>query len=196
MKYFHGQRDPGDDASGDFFRIDLSNDGGSSYPVNLVSFGDVTTAATWRSLEVDLEGLIALTDQMRLRVQAADGTSDGDIIEGGVDDVVVRGVPDAPPAVTDLQSQVAISDVVLTWTQPEALSIDHYVIYRNSDPEFEPVSGDSIGSTGDTTYTDVGAAKVVGTDYFYVIKSVGGTGQKSEPSNCVGEFDRLLEVVE
>jgi hypothetical protein len=196
MAYFHGQRDQGDDPSGDFFRIDLSNNGGSSYPVNLVSYGDVTTGAIWRYLEVDLESVIALTDQMCMRVQAADGTLDGDIIEAGVDDVVLRAHQDAPPPVTDLSAQVANADIVLTWTVPGALSIDHYVVYRSTDPDFEPGPGDSIGATGDTLYTDVGSAKVVGTDYVYVIKSASATGQKSEPSNRVGEFDRLLETSE
>jgi len=196
MSYFHGQRDAGDDASGDFYRIDVSNDGGSSYPVSLVSYGDVSNAATWRSLEIDLESVITLTDQMRLRVQAADGTADGDIVEGGVDDIIMLGIPDVPPPVSDLAGQVCGSDVILTWTHPAALSIDHYVIYRNVDPEFAPQAIDSIGATGDTVFTDAGAAKTVGTNYFYVIKSVSSSGQKSDSSNRVGEFDRLLESVE
>ena len=196
MSYFHGQRDAGDDASGDFYRIDVSNDGGSSYPVNLVSYGDVSSAATWRSLEVDLESAIALTGQMRLRVQAADGTTDGDIVEGGVDDIVVLGIPDAPPPVNDLAGQVNGSDIVLTWTHPAALSIDHYVVYRNTDSGFNPQASDSIGATSDTVFTDTGAAKTVGADYFYVIKSVSASGQKSEDSNRTGEFDCLLESVE
>jgi hypothetical protein len=196
MKYFHGQRDAGDDPSGDFYRIDVSNDGGSTYPVNLVSFGDVSTAANWRSLEVDLEGVIALTDQMRLRVQAADGTLEGDIVEGGVDDIVVLGIPDVPPAVTDLGCQLSHSDIVLSWSHPGALSIDHYVIYRNVDSEFDPQAADSVGSTGENVYVDPGAAKTVGTNYFYVIKAVSAGGQKSESSNRTGEFDRLLETSE
>jgi hypothetical protein len=142
---------------------------------------------------VDLESVITLTDQMRLRVQAADGATTGDIVEGGIDDVVVRSIPDAPLPVTDLLSQVANSDIVLTWTAPAALSIDHFVIYRSVDPVFEPASGDSIGATTDTAFTDAGAAKTVGTDYFYLVVSASASGQKSEPSNCAGEFDRLLE---
>jgi hypothetical protein len=193
MKYFHGQRDVGDDPSGDFYRIDVSNDGGASYPANLVSIGDVSSAATWRSLEMNLDDVIALTDEMRLRVQAADGTADGDIVEGGVDDIVVLGIPEVPPAVTDLVSQVSQTDIVLTWNPPAMLSIDHYVIYRGVDPQFDPQAADSIGSTGDTVFVDPGAAKALETSYFYVIKAVGAGGQKSEPSNRVGEFDRLLE---
>jgi Zn-dependent metalloprotease len=98
MKYFHGQRDPGGDPAGDFFRISLSNDGGASYPVNLVATGDVTSAPTWKSLDVDVETVIALTNQMRIRVQAADGVASGDLVEGGVDEVYILACQ--PPADT------------------------------------------------------------------------------------------------
>jgi len=98
-----------------------------------------------------------------------------------------------PPPVTDLLSQVAGWDIVLTWTAPAALSVDHYVVYRSTDPQFVPGHTDSIASTTQTAWVDSGAAKVVGTDYFYVVKSVSPGGQKSEVSNRVGEFDRSLQ---
>ncbi len=99
LNYFHGQRDAGTDP-GDFFRIDVSNDNGATWPANLVFVGDVTHTAQWRNLQVNLEQHLALTSQMRLRVQAADGTSNGDIIEGGLDDVFLydRGDGNNPPS--------------------------------------------------------------------------------------------------
>ncbi len=99
LNYFHGQRDAGTDP-GDYFRIDVSNDGGASWPANLVLVGDVTHTAEWRNLQVNLEEHLALTSQMCVRVQAADGTTNGDIVEGGLDDVFVydRGDGNEPPA--------------------------------------------------------------------------------------------------
>jgi len=150
MKYFHGQRDQGDDASGDFYRIDLSNDGGSSYPVNLVSFGDVTTSAIWRSLEVDLESVISLTDQMRIRVQAADGTYEGDIVEGGIDDVFITGGTGntAPPApvlsLPDAGDTVGVSTPVLT-------------VNNVTDPDGDPVTY-GFRVYGDALLTDLVAS--------------------------------------
>lgn len=133
MKYFHGQRDQGDDPSGDFFRIDVSNDGGSSYPVSLVSFGDVNTTAAWRSLEVDLESVIALTDQIRLRVQAADGTYTGDIVEGGIDEIFITGgTGNTPPPAPNL-SLPAGGDTV--GTSSPSLVIDNV-----TDPDGDPVT--------------------------------------------------------
>lgn len=98
LNYFFGQRDPGDDAA-DFFRLDLSNNGGSSFPVNLLLKGDIASAPSWTSLSVDLEDFLPLTSQMMLRVQVADGVSTGDLIEGGLDDVVLydMGAGNEPP---------------------------------------------------------------------------------------------------
>jgi hypothetical protein len=114
MMYFHGQRDEGDDPDGDFFGIDLSNDGGDTYPVNLVSFGDVTTSAIWRSLEVDLDQVIALTDQMVIRVQVSEGPPKGDIVEGGIDDVIITSGTGNTPPPPPVLSQPEQGDTVTT----------------------------------------------------------------------------------
>jgi hypothetical protein len=105
MSWFHGQRDTGGD-SGDFFRIDLSNDDGATWPVSLVSWGDAYHAATWQSLVVDLQDHLPLTSAMRLRIQAADGPANGDLVEGGIDDVLVTvaGSGNAAPAPPTLAS--------------------------------------------------------------------------------------------
>jgi hypothetical protein len=89
LNYFHGQRDAGDDPGGDFFRIDLSNDGGGTYPESLVTHGDAYRAPAWTQLEVALDDLLPLTDEMRIRIQASDGSGPGDIVEGGIDDLVL-----------------------------------------------------------------------------------------------------------
>jgi hypothetical protein len=44
----------------------------------------------------------------------------------------------------------------------------------------------------DTIYTDAGAAGVVGTNYYYIVKAVDALGRKSAESNKVGEFDHSL----
>ena len=81
--YFHGQRDAGDDA-GDFFLLEVSTNGGSSYSP-LVSIGDVQTVAGWTQATTT----IPAGADVRLRVQVADGTSGGDIVEGGIDDLSI-----------------------------------------------------------------------------------------------------------
>ena len=196
MMYFHGQRDEGDDPDGDYFRIDVSNDGGATFPINLVHIGDVTTYPLWRSLDVELGALIDLTDQMVIRVQASESSVSGDWVEGGIDDVVVSYLVcsgGTPEAVDDLTASLRGGDIVLQWTEPASEGgVDRYVIYRSSDPAAE---GDSLGSTGGNSYTDEGAAGDAGVNYYYMVKAVSGGGLKSEHSNRVGEFDRQLLTV-
>ena len=83
--YYHGQRDAGDDAAGDFFRIDLSADGGTTYSTNLVSLGDVTSNAAWKRVMTT----VANPGLLRLRIQASDGAGPGDLVEAGLDDIVI-----------------------------------------------------------------------------------------------------------
>lgn len=83
--YYHGQRDAGDDPGDDFFRLDLSTDGGSTFGTNLASIGDVTSNAAWTKVTTT----VANPDRIQLRVQASDGAGAGDLIEAGIDDVRV-----------------------------------------------------------------------------------------------------------
>jgi len=142
MKYFHGQRDTGGDPAGDFFRISLSNDGGTSYPVNLVATGDANSAATWRSLDVDVESVIALTNQVRIRVQAADGATVGDLVEGGVDEIYILACQTAtdtlPPVVTVTSPNGGEAIVVgsnhdITWTATDQSGVTGVDILFSND---------------------------------------------------------------
>ncbi len=82
--YFHGQRDTGGDASGDFFRLEYSTNGGSTW-TTLASNGDSTRNATW----TNATAAIAAGASVRLRVQCSDGTATGDLVECGIDDVSI-----------------------------------------------------------------------------------------------------------
>jgi len=187
LMYFFGQRDEGDDPEGDFFRIDLSNDGGATFPVNLVSWGDETVSGVWRALEVDLDERITLTDQVCLRVQASEGPAAGDLIEAGIDDVLfAAGTGSAPLPVTDLIIRKAADDVLLAWS-PAAGAV-RYVVYRDSMAGFLPGPEDSLGYSTDTLYVDGDTV----TRAYYVVRAVDAGGQKSGDSVQVGQFDRDL----
>lgn len=84
VDWFHGQRDTGDDASGDFFRIEYSTNGGASYN-SMVDIGDVRTQAQWRTATAN----IPAGSNVSLRVSASDGASAGDLVEGGVDSISI-----------------------------------------------------------------------------------------------------------
>ena len=82
FNYFHGQRDAGDDASGDFFNVQYRVNGGSW--VTVVSNGDSQSAATWTAASATVPA-----GNVELRMQCSDGSGPGDIVECGIDDVKI-----------------------------------------------------------------------------------------------------------
>jgi subtilisin-like proprotein convertase family protein len=100
-----------------------------------------------------------------------------------------------PPAVDDLQANLRQDVIVLTWTGvTDDMGLSHYVVYRNVDPGFQPQHSDSIGWTDSISFTDQNApVGNSGLNGYYLIKAVDLSGNKSDPSNRTGEFDRALE---
>ncbi len=94
--YFFGQRDTGDDGN-DFFLLEYSVNGGGAY-TTLVSIGDVRTTASW----TEANAVIPAGSNLVIRVTVSDGSSTGDIIEGGIDDLVVT--PQVPSISIDAVS--------------------------------------------------------------------------------------------
>ena len=86
--YFHGQRDAGDDPSGDYFRIEMSVNGGAWTAI--VAQGDITSNAAWAQAT---SGSIPAGATVQMRVRASDGAGPGDLVEGGIDDVALCAVP-------------------------------------------------------------------------------------------------------
>jgi len=82
--YYHGQRDAADDAAGDFFQLELSTDGGSSYST-LASHGDETVNATW----TEVTASVVAGSNVQFRIQVSDGAGPGDLVEAGIDDISI-----------------------------------------------------------------------------------------------------------
>ncbi len=95
LSYFFGQRDAGDDAN-DGFSIDILNNG--NVVDTLVSIGDVQSSAAW----TDVSTTIANPGSIQVRVRASDGSGPGDIIEAGIDQVLIcpTNVTNPPPTCT------------------------------------------------------------------------------------------------
>jgi hypothetical protein len=72
-------------------------------------------------------------------------------------------------------------DVILYW-EPK-VGAASYKIYRSTDPMFVPGPGDYVGTTTDTTYTDVNATTLPGGKYFYNVttSSEGGGAVVAPP---------------
>ena len=84
VAYWHGQRDAGDDASGDFFALEYSTNGGASWNT-LASNGDSTSNPSWARPRRS----IPAGSNVELRVQCSDGAGPGDLVECGIDDVSI-----------------------------------------------------------------------------------------------------------
>jgi len=82
LAYFFGQRDGGDDATGDFQRIEVSTDGGSSFST-LVGIGDIVSNAAWQTASQT----IPAGSNVVIRAQCSDGSGPGDLVECGVDNL-------------------------------------------------------------------------------------------------------------
>ena len=110
--------------------------------------------------------------------------------------IVVAAIPEAPHVA---QIEKSGNDVTLIWnvvstdTFNNPVTVDHYVIYRNTVPDFIPGATDSIGyaASGDTTYLDVGALSA-SESYYYLIKTVSTDGATSKKSNMGYKLVKVL----
>ncbi|GJM11435.1 MAG: hypothetical protein DHS20C11_37110 [Lysobacteraceae bacterium] len=94
VDYFHGQRDTGDD-SRDGFQLEILDADTDAVLESMVEIGDVATNAVWTSTWTQFSSASA---NIRLRVRTTDGTADGDLVEGGVDNIRIC-LGSAPPDV-------------------------------------------------------------------------------------------------
>ncbi|OGF63608.1 MAG: hypothetical protein A2Y62_13420 [Candidatus Fischerbacteria bacterium RBG_13_37_8] len=184
--YFFGQRDNEDDKWWDWFRVDISNDGGTIYPVNLEYFGNQTIEPNWTYVLYDLSSLLPLTDSFRMRIQARDW---GDIIEAGIDDVIIKSgsfcqtVTPAPGTVPDndnfhgtpLTIKKYLSYFVLSWGAPlGTCQTEDYGIYRGE----LPWSGYNHRNITCTTGGNTWALIPAGTKSFYYLVVAQNNGKE------------------
>ncbi|MBD3161162.1 MAG: T9SS type A sorting domain-containing protein [Candidatus Eisenbacteria bacterium] len=133
LRYFHGQRDGGDDPGGDGFILDVSTDGGNTW-TDLVEIGDQATRPDWRTLSVDLAEVCDLTDRVRFRVRVSDGPGENDIVEGGIDAFALYdvGTRESPPPAPEILAPADGAVGVAGWSRLVAAAV--------ADPEGEPVT--------------------------------------------------------
>ena len=84
-----------------------------------------------------------------------------------------------PGAVTFATCVNTGAEMELNWhPNPSTDFIDHYIVYKSTDPDFFPSSGDSIAVTTDTFYTDA-LSKAT---YYYKVRGVNYHGYSSSSS--------------
>jgi|GEM_PF-5264720 len=130
------------------------------------------------------------------------GPGSGDEVSSNVDYdpwLAVSVRDSVMPASPYVDSRKSGTDVVLTWhpvttdTLGNPETVSSYIVYRSSSPSFVPGPSNSIGTVlyPDTEYTDIGALTATHS-YYYLVKSVDWTFNKSKKSNMGYMFHRAI----
>ncbi|HEX7320747.1 MAG TPA: VCBS repeat-containing protein, partial [bacterium] len=105
-----------------------------------------------------------------------------------------------PPMRPDIVSVVKTSNNVrLTWRKVTTDTLDNvenmrgYVVYRNTVPSYAPGSADSVGFVNqpDTFFTNISVLSSF-QNYYYLVKAVDQTNNRSYPSNMGFKFRQVL----
>ena len=176
-----------DPAGVDSVTILLSADGGSTFPhvitrgkPNLPPFSWIVTPPYSDS---------AVVKVMAYDAHKNSGEDASDSLFATADLIPPDGVDDLSADISS-GSKSSTGDLFLWWSPvTDNWGVDYYVIYRGIDPQ---TVQDSIGTAAGTEYLDAGAVGDTTANYFYVIKAVDLGGNRSEESNCAGEFDRMM----
>jgi C1A family cysteine protease len=178
--------DYGDNPDSDLFIVHVSNDAGTTW-VAVDTTGPVSSSG-WSQHDFLVGDFVSPTNQVKVRFEASD-LGAGSVVEAGVDDfwaATLGCVSNSPEAIDDLTIDLDHSDILLWWTEPYSEGgVARYVVYRSATAGS---AGDSLAGTTDANYRDVGAAGVVGANYYYTVRAADEAGRKSEESNKVGEF--------
>jgi hypothetical protein len=174
----------------DHYNVYVSNDGGEYILVG-------TTSET----SYVVNGQNGST--YKIKVQAADAAGNVGLMSEESDSVICD--TSFPESVSDLHLTVSGNTILLEWTgSADAVS---YNVYRDTASDFIPDKtngsnriatnvNDEKPDTSGIQWTDTGDGVLLVGDtsanYFYVVTAVDATGNESDSSNKVGEFDIKL----
>jgi hypothetical protein len=122
--------DLGSNGGSDFFRVQLSNDGGATW-TNLIN----TAASThgWKTVSVKVADFLPPTKNMLLQFIAEDD-GPGSLVEAAVDDISITGAPSVPEPPRELLISVQFEHAVLIWKgSPDATKYRVYLSNRAND---------------------------------------------------------------
>ena len=144
--YYAYSNDRGGQRGGDFFRAQISNDGGTTW-TDLIRTSVSTNG--WKEVTLKLDDFIAATDSMMLQF-IADDRPPATLVEAAIDGIKITGKPGAPEPPRDLQIDVIGEEVFLTWRSSEGAS--KYTIYLAGTPEQVVLPRNYLTETSDTTF--------------------------------------------
>jgi subtilisin family serine protease len=137
--------DKGSNRGGDFFRAQISNDGGLSW-VNVLNTS--ASSGDWVGTTIHVQEIIEPTRRMLLQFVAEDQGA-GSLVEAAVDDIQITGDPIAPEPPRDLMIDVQFDQVVLSWRASRGATL--YKIYVSNQPQAVVKPENFMFSTADTS---------------------------------------------
>jgi hypothetical protein len=187
--------DPGADP-GDFFRTEVSDDGGLSWRL-VEKLDNNTVIASWTPVSFDLSALVEMTNQVQIRFIAADGMAVTSIVEAAVDDLSIdASLCDSTPACFDEPTFAGLqlaaqgescAETTLNWASASSncqnASI-YYNVYRSTTPGFTP-DASTLLATGLTTTSLNDSLLQPGQSYHYIVRAFDS--RSGEDSNMVAQ---------
>ena len=190
-----GQRDMGDDPAGDYYILEVSNNGGSSW-TTVESLGDNVSEPFWQQKSFRIDNLLTMTNNMRFRVRVSDGPSNDDIIEAAIDDfqILEYTCDTTPPCFagptfgglsTAVPTPGYCGEADLSWTQGTSNcpgGTVTYNVYRSQTPGFTPSLANRVAAgVPGPTYRD--PLLTAGSTYYYIVRATDS--RSGEESNTV-----------
>jgi hypothetical protein len=139
--------DQGTNPGSDFFRVQISNDGGRTWS-NLIN----TAASTgdWKKVTVRIADFVQPSATMLLQFIAED-EDPASLVEAAVDDISIEGKPRVPEPPRELTMDARGDRIVLTWHSSPGASV--YRVYVSGDAQRIVAPENFLANTSDTTYT-------------------------------------------
>lgn len=168
VSYFHGQRDGGDDGSDGFTLQVLNNGSVAATPVNI---GDVSSSAEWTAVSANVNN----PGNIQIRARATDGAGEGDLVEAGVDRILVcsaQGTTDPTPGECSVEED--FESGVGGWVNSSASTCTTGAFVSDTPSE----------QTNEGVTTQVGGAASGSNAYFTATNSSAGVNDV-DGGNCI-----------
>jgi|GEM_PF-1303139 len=112
-------------------------------------------------------------------------------VHSGIEDMI------PPESIDDLNCTLCYRSLFLDWSPiskdigHQTEQVDYYIVYRHQSPHDPFSASDSIGFSITPCYFDP-MGRRLSQNYYYVVKAVDDSGNKSGDSNRVGKFSNTL----
>ena len=154
--------DRGSNPGSDFFRAQISSDGGATW-TNLIN----TAASTngWSTIRVRIHDFVSSTDRMMLQFVAEDA-GPGSLVEAAVDDLSITGPPPELEPPRDLTLDVQTDHVRLVWRQSAGAAFYRVYLSGSADRVIAP---ENLYTTTADTFLTVPMSDIRFDEFFFQV---------------------------